>query len=370
MILHNDYTALVDDFKSIKNLLELQETVETLRRGTGQTPDLFTGMEQAVRPPLTNYVIGHGMAGLADWEPSEFAEQLVNRRGLCSNDQICLITCSAGTDGGTAEELAGQLGIRSAIGVHVQATKDYIHWNSNGPLLLKNYMISDPQVNRAAKAWSNAEDKASNNFVAHFKAAVAAAITCAYPAAPEAVVALVLQFAEQRPADNKKNLQGLVDKVKQVKGAEQVKKLINIVAQATAVKVFFEGIYLRDASYAQFATGLKNLVNALYALADPVTAAATADTEINKVRRLLREELAAAWPAYSAGYYDRLRAITTGPTATPEGRELAGAWRTFVSAAPPGQRPTIPAIQPDPAVDNQVLTEDQLDALMAQLDNM
>ena len=187
--LHNDYTALVDDFKSIKNLLELQETVETvetLRRGTGQTPDLFTGMEQTVRPPLTNYVIGHG------------------------------------------------------------------------------------------------------------KAAAAAAITCTYPAAPEAVVALVLQFAEQRPADNKKNLQGLVDKVKQVKGAEQAKKLINIVAQATAVKVFFEGFYLRDASYAQFATELKNLVNALYALADPVTAAATADTEINKVRRLLREELAAA----------------------------------------------------------------------------
>lgn len=371
MILHNDYAVLVDDFKSIKNLLELQETVEALQRETGQTPDLFTGIEQAVRPPRTNYVIGHGMVGLAEWEPADFAEQLVGTRGLQSNDQICLITCQAGADGSVAEELAANLGSRGAIGVQIRATPDYINWNSNGPLLLKSYATTDRQVAAAAKAWSDAEDKASNSFVANFKAVAAIAITSTHPAAPDAVTALVLQFAAQRPDDNQKSLQGLVAKAKQTSGPEQVSKLSSIIAQAAAVRVLFDGIYVRDVSHARFAAELKQLTVALYALApDPVTAAATAETEINKVRRRLREQLAAVWPAYSAGYYDRLRTITTDPAAAPENRALAGAWKTFASAAPPVQQPVIPVTQPDTAVDNQVLTDDQLDALMAQLNSM
>ena len=39
----------------------------------------------------------------------------------------------------------------------------------------------------AAKAWSDAEDKASNSFISNFKAVAAIAITSTHPAAPDAV---------------------------------------------------------------------------------------------------------------------------------------------------------------------------------------
>ena len=72
--------------------------MDTLHNSTGQVIDTYDGAAQVVHQPAANYIVGHGITGLAiDWVlPDEFAKQLIERRGLQAGDILCVITCFAG----------------------------------------------------------------------------------------------------------------------------------------------------------------------------------------------------------------------------------------------------------------------------------
>ncbi|MBO2447922.1 hypothetical protein J4573_12530 [Actinomadura barringtoniae] len=360
MILHSGYLAETDSFRVIRDQLELEETVRTLCDETGQAADVYTGNVPVAHAPATNYAVGHGLHGLAlDWLlPDEFAEQLVNRRGLQAGDRICLITCFAGALNGAAQQLATAIGALHVMGVEVSGPLDYIHWNLHGELLLKDYLAADQDLQNAGTKWSRVEDKAWKLYVGYLKAGCTKALQLAFAANEAGATGLVLDFAARRPDTNKKgSITALVSKANQNTGPVKVKALQGIIVQATIEnRLFADGKVDRESTHQAWSTELRTLLGGLYLLADPHGGQATTNRKITKARREMREVLAADWPAHSVAYFDRLRTLTKGTAA-------ASTWQTYISAlpAPPIHQPAVQA-QPQPT-----MTLEELDAELNQL---
>jgi len=331
VILHVDYTAESDMIRVIRDQLETQETVQVLRASTGQSADTYEGSVQVVHAPAVNYVVGHGVGGVAvDWlVPDDFAKQLIQRRGLQAGDILCVITCFAGIEHGAAEQLAQAIGARGMIGVILRAPEDYIHWNAGGELLLKNYSPVNETIRTAAKTWTRAEDKAWNRYVLTLKAQVVRALTAVPANAADAAAAYVLDFAARRPDDNKQNaIQALIDKAEVASPDARPAILQGIITQSAPVRRLLPGgTEFREGTHEDWSRELRTLLTDLHVLTDPAGGRGEAAAQVSEARAAMRRALADAWPTYSATYYGALRTLTAG---TP----VASQWRTFTSAVP------------------------------------
>jgi hypothetical protein len=368
VILYHGYDPEVDSLQKIKDQLETQETVDTLHAATGQSVDTDAGNVQVVHPPGVNYVIGHGIAGLTvDWlDLDDFAEQLINRRGLRSGDVICLIICSAGVPGGVAEQLATCIGARGIGNVTVRGPRHYINWNANGEILVTDYGFdADQQVKAAKTAWVKAEDKAWRTYVGLLKAAIIEAIRQVPPAQTATRDQHMRTFAAARPDDNKQNaINGLVAKLHGAPADARVKICSDIVAQSAPVLEYLNisgvpPMFDRSGTQERWSAELRTLLTDLFVIADPVNGQDTARQKVSACRGKLRQALSASWPAYSSGYYDRIRTLANG-TAKQSG------WSEYVST------PLVATTRPATAAEqvSTSFTETEMQELIDLLDTL
>jgi hypothetical protein len=228
--------------------------------------------------------------------------------------------------------------------------------HAKGELLLKNYRFEDPALKAAAKAWSRTEDKAWNQYVKTLKALIAIALRDVPPTHADAAAKLVLDFAANRPADNKqKAITALIAKAGNASPQTRPDILESIITQSLPVPRMMTGSTseFREGTHQDWSKELRTLLTALRVLADPVAGTAKAAGQVSVARAQLRQALAAAWPAYSAGYYDTLRELSLGTAA-------ASQWRTFTSALPVAVPPTDALAQPgtEPAADTGTVEAD------------
>lgn len=351
MIIHYDFAgAETENLKTIRDSLELEETVDTLKSTTHQGTDTYRGTKQLDHAPAENYVIGHGIAGMAfDWfVPDDFAKQLIEVRGLAAGDKLTIITCEAGEAGGSAEQLAKAIGARGVVGVTVRAPEGYINWNSGGELLITSYAFADTDLTKASKAWTKAEDKAWKAHIGRLKVLSTRAFEAAYQVEGKAAEAIkILQaFADRRP-DEKAASKLMTDVAK----AEAVKRLPvyrRVIAESQPVPVKDEEEFDRAGTQNAWSTELRTLLAALHVLLVPGTGAATAKDLVTGCRAKLRSDLTAAWPAYSRGYFDRIRELAKGTSKQSK-------WMTYTSAAP---APVLPIDEERPLVETTFTTEE------------
>ncbi|MFB4318448.1 hypothetical protein [Actinomadura sp. 21ATH] len=365
MILHRPYHEDSDALTKIKDDLETQETVAALR-AQGLQDDTFDGYAvQAVRPPLKNYAVGHGIAGMMIDQPLEdrFAANLA-ARGIQGGDEIVLIVCFAGEPGGAAQKLADELGRLGLVGVKVTGAVHFVHWTSQGALPIKRYPSNDA-VRAAERGYTKAEDNAWKSYVTALKAAAAVHMATALKHGEDIVVARVLRFAGARPDDNRAKLNAAMTAAKT--GTNTGAALRDIIMRSEPDYVYdSKRIVLRPLSHERWSAELRALLTDLSVLADPAGGAIRAETDITEARDALRNSLKAAWPAYSSGYLDGMRALLT-PDAT-------GEWASYTSAAvrsiaPPPQQPT--AQPPQRTLEEtraaEALDLDEIDALIREL---
>jgi hypothetical protein len=361
MILYYGYDPEVESLQTLKDQLETQETLDTLRAMTRQPIDTFKGTTPVVHAPEVNYVIGHGIGGMAiDWmNEDDFAQQLIEERGLRSGDVLCLIICSAGKTGGAAEQLANCIGARGVEGVTVRGPDGYINWNAHGELLVTDYGFKDGQLEAAKKAWVKAEDAAWRTYVGMLKAAITDAIVHVSPDRAATLEQYVLAFADARPDDNKKNaINGLVAKLQGAEDDARLKTYKNIVAQSAHVPEYGDHQqFNRNGTHQRWSAELRGLLTDLLVLADPAKGPVTARERISACRRGLRNALSASWPAYSTGYYDRIRTLS-------QGTDKQSHWKEYVSK--------LPSVADQPATAAQevdtTFTDTELADLLAQID--
>jgi hypothetical protein len=305
VILHEGYGQETDDYRKIRDQLELQETVAALEQLTKRTACTFAEQGDLVRGPGINYFIGHGVRGeVQGWKPDTFAAELA-RRGLADGDQIVVIACWAGAPGGFAQLLAAQIHALGKTGVIIKAPRNIIHWNKNGELLVDDYPSSElhGELKKALRAQTDAEDEAWSDYVRALKDRIKAVIKLALPRHATDVNERVLSFARARPEDNKqKTINQLIQRASA--GEPQEKTLTEIVDAARPVPGGGTG-EMRQ----RWAKELRDLLTDLHSLNAADTGPATAAAEVAAARVPLRAALAAAWTAYSANYYDAIRSL-------------------------------------------------------------
>ncbi|ROO86193.1 hypothetical protein EDD29_3756 [Actinocorallia herbida] len=367
MILHGGYDEPSDSLSAIKYSLELKETVTTLA-ATGPVPDRYAGNVPAVRPPGGNYVVGHGVVGFfADqpW-PDRFAAELV-ARGLRGGDTLTVVGCHTGEPDGFAAQLATELGILGVLGVVIRAPSGYVHWTSTGPILVDVYPARNEAMRKASRAYSKAEDTAWADYVAYLKAASVKAATAALPSSAAKVYDRLKVFADTRPKDNADELNRCVavGRAAGKAGAAQITAAMKAAVYVPVLKGPKDKPAIdRTRTYERYSADLRALLTDFYHLADANGGRARAAQKIDKARAKLRAPLELAWPAYSAGYLDQIRAAVAPAH--------AGRWidRTSMYAAPPVLLP-IPG-EADAPEDGTLLTgaafDAAFDAILATLD--
>jgi hypothetical protein len=123
------------------------------------------------------------------------------------------------------------------------------------------------------------------------------------------------------------------------------------------VIAMFNGAQDRETTHREWSAELRTLLADLHRLTDPVGGDAAAAHMVSQCRQLFKQALQVAWPAYSTGYYDRLRSQAAAANVT-------SVWHSYVSAPPvvptavPGQQVTI---------DPTIVTDADLDQLIADL---
>ncbi|HEV7933176.1 MAG TPA: hypothetical protein VGP70_12830 [Actinomadura sp.] len=83
----------------------------------------------------------------------------------------------------------------------------------------------------------------------------------------------------------------------------------------------------RGLTHKGWSAELRKLLTDLLVLADPAKGDVTAGEQVSKSRLRLRETLSASWPAYSTGYYDRIRSLS-------QGTAKQSHWKEYVSKLP------------------------------------
>lgn len=309
MILHRPYGVETDALTKIKEDLELRETVLTLdpegvRSGTF---DSDVNAVRAVRPPGVNYVIGHGALGIMQDQMANepvFAKELV-ARGLQRGDELVLIVCSSGRPAGAAERLADALGALGVTGVKVTGALEYVHWTSQGPLLVKEYPQKSKAQSAAERAYTAAEDKAWARYVTYLKARSIKAMRAGFPKSEQAVCDRIVAFGRSRTGQNLADLRKHLSNVEHRLNTEAA--LTNIVSQATPnYERYADGKVIRETSHAIWSADLRSLMTDLYKIVDPVAGEQKAKGKITKARTALRDALTPRWPEYSESYYGEL----------------------------------------------------------------
>jgi hypothetical protein len=316
-----------DNLAEIKDRLETDETVQTLLRQPGQVADSYrSAVAAASHPPLNNYIIGHGVMGLAWWfSGADLAKNLV-ARGLQAGDQIYLITCFAaepltkGVDDSAAMELAQAFTTLGVPKVTIFACPGYVNWNAGGELLIHDYVTDDPGVKKAAKAWTNAEDKAWNAYVTDLKKGITGAVAGVAPSFLPTLHKLLEELVGKH-VENVPQVAVHLQKADPRGDADAARKAyINVVNQAVAAKRA-----TRDAQHTEWSEALRTLLTDTHTLAtDLLTAKAAAAVHVSNARATMYASLRGAWPAYSRDYYDRLRVL-----AGPAGKAMT--WQAFTS---------------------------------------
>jgi hypothetical protein len=318
--------AETDDLGEIKDRLETAETIQTLLLQNGQVADSYrSAVAAASHPPLNNYIVGHGVMGFAWWfSGADLANNLV-ARGLQAGDRIYLITCFAaeplaqGVDDSAAADLTQALTAQGVHNVTIFACPGYVNWNAGGELLIHDYVTDDSGVKKAAKAWTTAEDKAWNAYVTDLKKGITGAVAKVQPGFLSTLHQLLAVFVEG--AANEADLKAQLKKADPKVDADAARKVYtNVVSQAVAAK---KGT--RDAQHTKWSEALRTLLTDSHTLAtDLLTAKAAAAVHVSNARATMYASLRAAWPAYSQGYYDRLRVL-----AGPSGKAMT--WQVYTS---------------------------------------
>ncbi|MDG4765573.1 hypothetical protein O7632_15925 [Solwaraspora sp. WMMD406] len=325
MIIYPKWTGDTDSLGQIKDRLEIEETVATLLLQPGQQADGYDGTAvRASHPPVDNYVIGHGVAGLPHWFSGDVLAGNLVARGLQTGDRIWLVCCSAAepltVDDSAAQELATGLGKLNVPNVVIFASRGYVNWNAGGPLLIRDYVTSDVEVKKAGKAWTRAEDKAWNAYVADLRKAITGALAKVPADHLVTVHGLIDAFATSATR-NASDLSGRVAKAAPKVDPEAARKVYVTVVNDASPREDPS----RAEQHRRWSEALRGLLADVHTqVTDLLRGKAAAGQEVSQARATLYAALGKAWPAYSTGYYDRLRAL-----AASSGKSMP--WEQFTS---------------------------------------
>ncbi|WP_042418091.1 hypothetical protein [Streptacidiphilus anmyonensis] len=301
MILHREYHDGSDNYRDIRADLELQETVTALEKLTARQACTFTGVGVAVRAPGENYVVGNNVHNeLEGWSPENLAAELV-RRGLQSGDQLTLVACWAGAEGGYGQTLAATLGTLGRDKVRVRGPKGYVHWTKNGDIALADYPTGDA-IKRASKAQTKGEDAACLAYVQALKSRINAVILGLEQAQTATADALVRAFASERPQQGREAVDQLLRKTSTDRPLP-ADTMAGIVTAAQA-----KLLSSPETTRVGWNQELRSLLTALHSVKDRAAGPAAAAAEITTATAALRASLAQLWPRYSEDYYDAMRA--------------------------------------------------------------